>query len=96
MEYNERATAFEIEQACAYGDMISEAVEKKMNTEYNPSDYHNFVEAIAEDALAKHWDTIQDAWNRGDKATIGLMITSAIYTYWENKAISEADDEAML
>jgi hypothetical protein len=96
MEYQERATAFDIEQQCAYGDMIQEAADKKMRNEYEPADYHNFVEAIGEDALAKHWDTIKTAWNSGDKATVGLMITTAIYTYWENKAISEAEDEAML
>ena len=96
MDYIERATAFDIEQQCAYGDYISAAVDKKLRNEYDPADYHNFTEAVGEDALAKHWDTIQDAWNRGDKATVGLMITTAIYTYWENKAISEADDEANL
>lgn len=96
MDYNERATAFDVEQQCAYGDMISEAAEAKLRKEYDPSDYHNFTEAVTEDALAKHWDTIKDAWDRGDKATIGLMITSAIYTYWENKAISDAENEEML
>jgi len=96
MEYNERATAFDIEQQCAYGDMIQESADKKMRNEYDPADYHNFVEAIGEDALAKHWDTIKTAWESGDKATVGLMNTTAIYTYWENKAISEAEDEAML
>jgi len=96
MDYQERTTAFDVEQQCAYGDMIQESVDSKLRKEYDPSDYHNFTEAVTEDALAKHWDTIKDAWDRGDKATVGLMITSAIYTYWENKAISDAENEAML
>jgi len=96
MEYIERTTAFDMEQQCAYGDMIQEAADAKLRNEYNPSDYHNFTYAVSEDALAKHWDTIKDAWDRGDKATVGLIITTAIYTYWENKAVDEADREASL
>ena len=96
MEYHERSTAFDVEQQCGYGDYVQEYADKKLRTEYDPSDYHNFTEAVTEDALAKHWDTIKDAWDRGDKKTVGLLITTAIYTYWENKAISEADDEANL
>lgn len=96
MEYQERATAFEIEQQCRHGDYIQEEADKKLRKEYDPAKYDNFVYAIAEDALAKHWDTIQDAWECGSKEIVGHMIMTAIYTYWKDKAESEVADEENL
>ena len=48
MEYIERATAFDIEQQCAYGDYISAAVDKKMRNEYDPADYSALLAPILE------------------------------------------------
>jgi hypothetical protein len=51
------------------------------------------MEAIYEECLYKHQESIEQALITNDKATLGLLIQSAVYTYWEEKAIAQADDE---
>jgi hypothetical protein len=71
-------------------DRIDEEQARLLKEENNPDDYNNFIEAIAEDCLASHSDALEEALQQNDKAKIGLIISSAVYTYWENKSLEEA------
>jgi hypothetical protein len=71
-------------------DRIDEEVARLMKEENNPDYYANFVEAITEDALAPHSDALEEALQQDDKAKIGLIISAAVYTYWEEKSNEEA------
>ena len=71
-------------------DRIDEEQARLLKEENNPNDYNNFIEAIAEDCLAEHSALLEDALQKNDKALIGLIVSSAVYTYWENKSLEEA------
>ena len=71
-------------------DRIDEEVARLLKEENNPDHYSNFIEAITEDALAPHCDALEEALQQDDKAKIGLIISAAVYTYWENKSNEEA------
>ena len=71
-------------------DRIDEEQARLLKEENNPDHYANFIEAITEDCLASHCDALEEALQQNDKAKIGLIISSAVYTYWENKSLEEA------
>ncbi|MGI9214271.1 MAG: hypothetical protein ACR2HS_00985 [Gammaproteobacteria bacterium] len=71
-------------------DRIDEEQARLLKEENNPDNYANFIEAITEDCLAEHSDLLEDALQKNDKALIGLIISSAVYTYWEEKSLEEA------
>ena len=71
-------------------DRIDEEQARLLKEENNPNHYSNFIEAITEDALAPHSDALEEALEQDDKEKIGLIISSAVYTYWENKSYEEA------
>lgn len=71
-------------------DRIDEEAARLLKEENNPDDYNNFVSAIAEDALAPHIEALEEALQKNDKEKIGLIISSAVYTYWEEKSYEEA------
>lgn len=74
-------------------DRIDEEVTRLMHSEYDPDNFDNFVEAIGEDCLVKHKDTIEQALITDDKSLLGLIISCAVYDYWEKKAIADAEDQ---
>ena len=67
-------------------DLMDEKIEQRvcelLHGELNPDLFDNFQEAIIEEALQKN-----------DKATLGLLVQSAVFTYWEDKATAQAQDE---
>jgi hypothetical protein len=74
-------------------DRIDQEISRLMKLDYDPDNFNNFVEAITEDCLAPHKDTIEQALITDDKALLGLLISSAVFTYWEKKAINDAQDQ---
>jgi len=71
-------------------DRIYEEQARLLKEENNPDDYNNFIEAITEDCLVPHCDALEEALQKDDKAKIGLIISAAVYTYWEEKSLEEA------
>ena len=74
-------------------DRIDQRIAELMHGEMNPDNFDNFMEALYEECLYKHRDTIEEALQKNDKAMLGLLIQSAVYDYWEGKAVSQADEE---
>jgi hypothetical protein len=72
---------------------IDERITELLHGEMNPDNFDNFQEAICEECLYQHKDSIEEALRNNDKATLGLLVQSAVFTYWEKKAISEAENE---
>lgn len=74
-------------------DRIDEEITRLMKSEYNPDSFDNFVEAIAEDCLVQHKNTIEQALICNDKALLGLIVSCAVYDYWEKRATEDAEDQ---
>ena len=74
-------------------DRIDEEIIRLMHSEYDQDNFDNFVEAIGEDCLVQHKDTIEEALTNNDKALLGLVISCAVYEYWEKKAKADAQDQ---
>jgi hypothetical protein len=74
-------------------DRIDEEITRLMHSEYDPDNFNNFVEAIGEDCLVQHKDTIEEALRNNDKALLGLVVSCAVYEYWEKKATEDAQDQ---
>jgi hypothetical protein len=74
-------------------DRIDEEITRLMHSEYDPDNFENFVEAIGEDCLVQHKDTIEEALSKNDKALLGLVVSCAVYEYWEKKATEDAQDQ---
>ena len=74
-------------------EKVDQRICNLLNGEYDPDNFQNFLEAISEDALYIHKDSIEEALKNNDKATLGLLIQSAVFTYWEKKATETAEQE---
>ncbi len=74
-------------------EKIDQRISNLLKGEYDPDKFENFQEAIYEEALYRHKDSIEEALRNNDKATLGLLIQSAVFTYWENKAEETAKQE---
>ena len=68
-------------------DELDEQIAELLNTDYNPDLPENIKEAFLNDAFfGVHWDALVDAIQKNEKAVIGLIITTCLYEYWENRA----------
>jgi len=64
-----------------------EEIAELLNGEYNPDLPENIQSAIMDDALfGEHWETLVTALQNNNKELIGLIVSTCIYEYWENKA----------
>jgi hypothetical protein len=71
-------------------DLINDEITRLMKEENNPDLYHNFIEAISEDCLSDHKDALEEALAQDDKQKVGLIISSSVFVYWEDKSEKEA------
>jgi len=66
---------------------LDEQIAELLNGDYNPDLPENIKEAFLNDAFfGAHWDALVDAIQKNEKAVIGLIITTCLYEYWENRA----------
>ena len=66
---------------------FEEAVAELLNGDYNPDLEENIKEAFLNDAFfGLHWDSLVNAIQKNEKEKIGLIISTCLYEYWEDRA----------
>jgi hypothetical protein len=68
---------------------IQERIDYDLKTVNNPYTEENLREALYDDGVEKHMATIATLLQQGDTAAAGLVLSSAIYTYWEDRTTRE-------
>lgn len=71
------------------GEKIQELIDHKLKNENYPYSADNILEALHNDALVPHLDTIATFLSNDDTANAGLILSSAIYTWWEKMSERE-------
>ena len=74
------------------GEEIAERVDYKLKNENYPYTANNLRSALFDDGLEKHMETIATLLKDGDTAAAGVVLSSAIYTYWEECSTREVID----
>lgn len=74
------------------GDEIQEQIDFKLKNENYPYSAENICECFFEDGFAGHWETIATLLQKGDTAAAGIVLSSVIYTYWEDRSENEVLD----
>jgi len=71
----------------------SEEIQERIDYELKNSNYpyseDNILDAIADEALNKHLATLATLLANGDTAEAGMVLSSALYTYWEERTERE-------
>lgn len=71
---------------------IQERIDYELKNCNYPYSEDNILDAIADEALNKHLPTIATLLANGDTAQAGLVLSSALYTYWEDRTTREVLD----
>lgn len=71
------------------GEEIQELIDYKLKNENYPYSADNILEALHNDALVPHLDTIATFLANDDTVNAGLILSSAIYTWWEKMSERE-------
>ena len=71
----------------------SEEIQERIDYELKNSNYpyaeSNINDAIADEALIPHLSTIASLLQEGKTDQAGLVLSSALYTYWEDRTTRE-------
>lgn len=68
---------------------IQERIDYELKNDNYPYSEDNILEAICDDGLIKHLPTLATLLSNGDTAQAGLVLSSALYTYWEERTERE-------
>lgn len=71
---------------------IEERIEDLLKEENYPYSAKNIEEAILNDAMYPHSETLADLLSKGDTAAAGVVLSSLLYTYWEDRSRDEVLD----
>lgn len=71
---------------------FAERVAFKMKYENNPYTEENIIDALADEALIPHIQALATLLQKGDTAAAGVILSSALYTYQENKSEREVEN----
>lgn len=74
------------------GEEIQERIDFEMKYANNPYTAENILEAIHDDGLIPSLDTIATLLQQGDTAAAGLVLSSRLWTYWEERTTREVLD----
>ena len=76
-------------------DDCNEEFEQRVNdllkNKNNPYTAENIAEMIYEDGLVKHFETLATLLQKGDKVAVGTILSSALFTYWEDRSRRELE-----
>lgn len=71
---------------------IEENIDYLLKNENNPYTKENIEEAILNDAMYKHTETLAGLLEKGDTAAAGVVLSSLLYTYWEERSRDQVLD----
>ena len=73
----------------ADSEEIQERIDYELKNDNYPYSEDNILDAIADEALNKHLATLANLLANGDTAEAGMVLSSALYTYWEDRTERE-------
>ena len=71
------------------GEEIQERIDYELKNANYPYSKENILECIFEDGLIPHIETLATLLSQGDTAAAGVVLSAAIYTYWEDRTERE-------
>jgi len=71
---------------------IQERIDYELKNDNYPYSEENILEAIHEDALIKALPTLATLLSQGKTAEAGVVLSSTLYTYWEDKTTREVEE----
>jgi hypothetical protein len=74
------------------GEEIQERIDYEMKNKNNPYTKDNIWECMSDDGLIPHLETLATLLSQGDTAAAGTVLSSALYTYWEDRTTKEVLD----
>lgn len=73
-------------------EQIQERIDWNLKHSNYPYSEENILEAIYDEGLIKHLPTLATLLQQGKTAEAGLVLSSALYTYWEDRITSEVEN----
>lgn len=68
---------------------IQERIDYELKNDNYPYSEDNILEAMNDDGLIKHLPTLATLLSKGELEEAGLVLSSALYTYWEERTERE-------
>lgn len=77
---------------CEDDDEFDELVSSKLKHENYPYSAENIQECFFDDGFEGKWETLAGLLKNGDTASAGIVLSSTLYTYWEERSKREVID----
>lgn len=87
-----REDAYYEPEDCNDAEEFQERVDHQLKHENYPYSEENITTALENDAIAKHLSTLATLLKNGQTAEAGLVLSSALYTYWEQRTEREVQE----
>lgn len=71
---------------------IQERIDYKLKNDNYPYTEDNILDAIQDDGLVKCLATLADLLSQGKTAEAGVVLSSTLYTYWEDRTTREVEN----
>lgn len=71
---------------------IQERIDYDLKNVNYPYSEDNILEAICDDGLIKCLPTLADLLSQGKTAEAGVVLSSTLYTYWEDRTTREVEN----
>lgn len=71
---------------------IQERIDYELKNDNYPYSEENIWEAMSDDGLVKCLPTLADLLSKGKTAEAGLVLSSTLYTYWEDRTTREVEN----
>jgi hypothetical protein len=71
---------------------IQERIDYELKNDNYPYSEANILDAIQDEALIKCLPTLASLLSQGKTAEAGVVLSSTLYTYWEDRTIREVEN----
>jgi len=71
---------------------IQERIDYELKNDNYPYSEANILDAIQEEALIKCLPTLASLLSQGKTAEAGVVLSSTLYTYWEDRTTREVEN----
>lgn len=71
------------------GDEINERIDYELKNNNYPYSAVNIRDAFCDDGFEGHWETLAGLLRVGNTAQAGVVLSSILYTYWEDRSTRE-------
>jgi hypothetical protein len=73
-------------------EQMQERIDYELKNDNYPYSEDNILEAMQDDGLNKCLATLAGLLSQGKTAEAGLVLSSTLYTYWEERTIREVEN----